>query len=146
MSFHAIGMKDLSGPGTFGDDVSDAVRKGRGGFTGDSEDDYKFKTPQLYNLRDSPFYGHGASFRNLHDVVEYKNTATSENYFVPENQLAEGFHPLNLTDQEIDAIVAFLENALYDPALARYTPAELPTGNCIPNNDVQSQIDQGCAQ
>ncbi len=146
MEFHAIGMKDLyenpnpvfqAGPGA-------AANLGRGGFTERTEDMYKFKVPQLYNLADSPFYGHGASFTSLRDVVAYKNEAVPENPNVPVSQLAEGFQPLNLTPQEIDDITAFLESALRDPDLMRYQPAAILSGQCFPNNDPQSRQDLGC--
>jgi cytochrome c peroxidase len=152
MQFHALGMNDLDGSIDMGrvdltpfqETVPDAVRRGRGGFTGVAEDDYKFKTPQLYNLKDSPFYGHGASFGTLRDVVQYKNAAVPENPIVPPAQLASGFVPLGLTDAEIDDLVAFLEEALYDADLERYVPNRVPSGNCFPTNDAQSQIDLGC--
>ena len=119
---------------------------GRGSFTGDAEDDYKFKTPQLYNLKDSPFFGHGGTFNSVRAVVEYKNLATASNADVPSGQLAEAFVPLNLSDAEISDLVDFIENALYDANLMRYVPDALPSGQCFPNNDVISQIDQGCVQ
>lgn len=152
MTFYALGMNDLDGcvdmgrvdMRPFGGTVPDAVRHGRGGFTQRPEDMYKFKTPQLYNLLDSPFYGHGASFASVREVVEYKNTAAPQNPNVPVGQLAAEFVPLGLTPGEIDDLVAFLEEALYDPALDRYLPAALPSGNCFPNNDPQSQLDLGC--
>lgn len=145
MEFHALGMKDLS-------DAEDAffalpendAHKGRWSFTKRSQDMYKFKVPQLYNLKDSPFYGHGASFRSIRDVVEYKNKAVAENSKVPNFQLAEEFVPLNLTETEVDQIVAFLENGLYDPNLTRYVPETLPSGNCFPVNDAQGKLDLGC--
>jgi cytochrome c peroxidase len=121
-----------------------AVRKGRGGFTLDPADDFTFKTPQLYNLTDSPFYGHGSSFATLREVVEYKNDAVAQNAIVPPGQLADGFHPLGLTPEEVTDLVAFLENALYDPKLERYVPNRLPSGNCFPVNDPQAQADLGC--
>ena len=98
--FHALGMHDL-------DEVSEMVfmtsefgseKSGRGGFTGKAEDLYKFKVPQLYNLKDSPFYGHGSSFRNLRDLMEYKNAAVAENTNVPSQQLADDFVPLGLDE------------------------------------------------
>jgi cytochrome c peroxidase len=152
MSFHALGMNDLDGSydpsrvfldfanGT----VPDNVRQGRGGFTGRAEDMYEFKTPQLYNLLDSPFYGHGSSFASVREVVEYKNAALPENAIVPTDRLAEEFVPLGLGDSEIDDIVAFLELSLYDSALLRYAPDELLSGNCFPNNDPESRHDLGC--
>lgn len=141
MSFHAYGMKDLNGTGIINGNDNDL---GRGGFTGNADDNYKFKTPQLYNLKDSPFLGHGSSFRSVREVVEYKNHGIPENQNVPESHLAAQFKPLGLTDQEINDLVNFIENALYDPYLSRYEPQTLPSGLCFPNNDIISQIDQGC--
>jgi cytochrome c peroxidase len=142
--FYAIGMGDLLGPEIF--PVIDALTtaSGRGGFTANSEDDYKFKVPQLYNLKDSPFYGHGGTFTSIQQVIQYKNNALPENPNVPAAQLAQEFVPLDLTTSEIEALVEFLTNGLYDPNLIRYTPSSVPSGNCFPNNDPQSQIDLGC--
>ena len=143
MDFHAIGMNDLSGNDVV-NDVDDATKRGRGGFTGNPSDDYKFKTPQLYNLTDVGFFGHGGSFASIREVIEYKNNAQKENTEVPLSALSPLFAPLDLTESEIDDIVAFLETGLYDNNLARYAPDELPSGNCFPNADEQSSIDMGC--
>ena len=146
MEFHAYGFNNLvSGqPGVINSDDSKAENLGRGGFTGRNEDMYKFKVPQLYNLSDSPFYGHGASHESIRSVVEYKNNGVPENPLVPVNQLALQFVPLNLSEGEVQALTAFLEESLHDPNLQRYVPGNLPTGLCFPNNDPQAQIDQGC--
>ena len=145
MTFHALGMAELDGEGVYGDFSTDVTTKlGRGGFTGRAEDHFAFKTPQLYNLMDSPFYGHGAQFRTLHEVVDYKNRAIPSNPEVPADRLADGFRPLGLSAAQIDDLVAFLAEALYDPALNRYAPASLPTGNCFPVNDPQARTDLGC--
>jgi cytochrome c peroxidase len=146
MTFYALGMNDMEGNGTYGASSSDVANKGRGSFTLDPADDYMFKTPQLYNLKDSPFLGHGGTFTSVRDVVEYKNNAVAENANVPSSQLADGFIPLNLTDDEISDLVIFIEESLYDPDLLRYIPGELPSGNCFPNNDAVSIIDQGCIE
>ncbi|MCB0713029.1 MAG: cytochrome-c peroxidase [Ignavibacteriae bacterium] len=144
MAFYGLGMKDLDGPGTYGKDLTKPEHRGRGGFTGNAVDMFKFKVPQLYNLVDSRFYGHGASFHSVREVVEYKNNAVQENSVVPQSQLAAEFVPLNLTSGEIDDIVAFIENGLRDPNLSRYVPTSLPSGLCFPNNDPQTKIDIGC--
>ena len=52
----------------------------------------------------------------------------------------------HLSDEEIEDLVNFIENGLYDPDLFRYVPDVLPSGNCFPNADILSQIDQGCIQ
>ena len=148
MEFHALGMNDLNN-GSYGGkevvnvDQNDGAHLGRGGFTAREEDKYKFKVPQLYNLKDSPFYGHGASFTSVKDVLEYKNNATKENLKVPSDKLSSAFKKLNLSEGEIQLISLFLENALHDPNLDRYTPTSLPSGLAFPNNDGQTRIDLG---
>lgn len=146
MEFHAIGMKDLDvcPEEVFKSTPTSVENLGRGGFTTREEDLYRFKTPQLYNLRDSPFYGHGASFRTLREVIAYKNRAEAENERVPADKLSPLFRPLHLNEQEIDDLVAFLSTALYDPNLDRYEPEALLSGLCFPNNDPQSREDMGC--
>jgi len=114
-------------------------------FTKNEADNYKFKVPQLYNLADSPFYGHGASFTSLKDLVNYKNKAIKENVNVPSNKLDENFKPLGLTDLEVDQLVQFLKKSLHDPNLDRYVPKALPSGNCFPNNDEVSVEELGCS-
>ena len=143
MNFYALGMEDLSGANVIGN-ITDAVRKGRGGFTGNSEDDYKFRVPQLCNLKDVNFLGHGGSFSSVREVILYKNNGVPENGIVPNDLLASDFHALGLEDYEIDALVDFVENGLYDPDLERYEPTLLPSGYCFPNNDSLTRIQRGC--
>lgn len=146
MDFYALGMADLNDcPDEVFKTPNDAVEHlGRGGFTGNPDDLYQFKVPQLYNLKDSPFYGHGATFNDIRSVVTYKNTAEAQNPDVPAERLDPSFVPLGLNDAEIDALTAFLSDALYDPNLSRYEPNELPSGQCFPNADIQSMMDLGC--
>lgn len=144
MEFHALGMKDFAPGAQLQIDPSKLPSLGRGEFTQNADDDFKFKVPQLYNLKDSPFFGHGSSFTSLTQVLEYKNEAVKEHDDVSNNQLAEGFIPLDLTQQDIEDIVQFIEHGLYDPDLSRYVPDALPSGNCFPNNDATSQTDLGC--
>ncbi len=144
MAFHSIGMPDLVGSGIYGSSDDNDAHRGRGAFTGLPEDDYKFKVPQLYNLKDSPFLGHGGTFRSVREVVEYKNQGVPANPKVPESQITADFVPLDLTTTEMEQITDFIENALYDNNLARYEPGTLPTGFCFPNNDQLSRSDRGC--
>ncbi len=146
MEFHALGMADLDGPGIYGNSPDKPEHKGRGGFTGNAADMFKFKVPQLYNLKDSPFYGHGGNFHSIEEVLRYKNEGIKENANVPEAQLSDLFRPLGLTEENIADLTAFLENALYDAELGRYEPQRLPSGLCFPNNDTQSRYDMGCIQ
>ncbi|UHG93068.1 cytochrome-c peroxidase [Spirosoma oryzicola] len=148
MRFYSLGMNSLRN-GTLGEfhivkaDPSLSDHKGRGGFTGKAADMYKFKVPQLYNLKDSPFYGHGGSFTSLEAIVDYLNKAIPENKEVPVAQLATEFKPLNLTASEQTYLVTFLRDGLRDPDLRRYAPSSLPSGQCFPNNDQASRQDLG---
>jgi cytochrome c peroxidase len=146
MEFYALGMDDLFDcpEEVFKADMGLSDHKGRGGFTGNAEDDFKFKVPQLYNLKDSPFYGHGSSFRSIRSVIEYKNRAQKQNERVPNSQLASEFKPLGLSNAEIDDIVVFIKDGLYDPDLLRYQPASTNSGGCIPVNDPMAKADLGC--
>lgn len=146
MEFYALGMADLVDcpEETFKTTIDNPQNLGRGGFTGQAADNYKFKVPQLYNLKDSPFYGHGASFRTIHEVVDYLNQGVAENDRVPNEQLDDSFQQLNLSDEEIEQITVFLSEGLYDNNLRRYEPSRLPTGNCFPNNDPLSKNELGC--
>lgn len=147
MSFHALGMNDLEGADVFNVDASVQNRPeqlGRGGFTGDPADNYKFKTPTLYNLYDGNFFGHGANFTSVREVIEYKNAAVPENSLVPVSQLAAEFVPLGLTTSEIDDLTAFVGDALKDPYLDRYEPNWVPSGNCVPTNDPLARAELGC--
>lgn len=146
MNFYALGMNDMDAANTpaFAIPAEDGSRLGRGGFTKNDADNYKFKTPQLYNLANSPFYGHGGTFESLREVVSYKNAAVAENTNVPSGNLATQFVPQNLTDEQVDDLVAFLTYGLNDPDLMRYQPSSIPSGNCFPNNDEMSKVDIGC--
>ncbi len=146
MEFHALGMKDLfeTTDITYGANSESCENKGRYCFTKNDADLYKFKVPQIYNLTDSPFYGHGASFRSVREVVAYKNKGVKENPNVPDDRIAGRFKPLGLSESEINDITAFIEKGLYDPNLLRYQPLSVRSGHCVPNNDPQSRIDLNC--
>ncbi|MDA7501815.1 hypothetical protein N8482_00910 [Chitinophagales bacterium] len=143
MSFHALGLGDLSGSRVHKEDSSDAGHLGRGGFTKVDAEMHQFKVPQLYNLSDSPFYGHGSTITSLREMVQYKNKAVSEKA-IPAGQLDPEFIPLNLTAEEVEQLTIFLERSLNDQELDRYVPESLPSNYCFPNNDSQSRIDLGC--
>jgi len=144
MEFAGLGVQDLFENGGLGTDASDKKNLGRGGFTGKEEDMFQFRVPQLYNLKNSPFYFHGSSHNSIRDVVQYFNLAIPENNRVPESQLSTYFRPLLLSESQVDDITAFISDALYDPNLDRYVPESVLSGNCLPNNDPFSRIDLGC--
>jgi len=117
--FMAVGFADLDAMNFIVGEVSEDVRKGRGGFTKQDLDNYKFKIPTLYNLKDTNIFGHGASFASVRQVVEYKNAAVPQ-ADIPTEYLDYRFTPLGLTETEITLLVDFLENGLYDNELSRY--------------------------
>ncbi|MCK0155617.1 cytochrome-c peroxidase [Cellulophaga sp. F20128] len=141
--FYAIGMNDLD-PNSSHIAIDEATKKGRGGFTGKEIDNYKFKIPSLYNLKYITNFGHGGSFGSIKAVINYKNKAIAENTTVPKDQLSAHFIPLNLTPNEVNDLTSFVENSLYDNNLDRYTPEQLPSGNCFPNADSESKTDMDC--
>lgn len=146
-NFFALGVYDL-----YQNKVAEVFRtgpndnrvNGRGGFTKRPEDLYKFKVPQLYNLKPVGFYFHGGSKSSLKEVVEYFNAAIPENSFVPKSQISGFFTPLHLTNQEVDDLTEFLENGLFDPTLEKYLPDHVLSFMCFPNNDFRSKVELDC--
>jgi cytochrome c peroxidase len=146
-TFYAFGLGDF-------DDAPNAViqsmvdmdktARGRGGFTNNPDDNYKFKTPTLYNLGHGNPLGHGGTIATVEDMIRYKVAGNKENTMVPDGQLAEEFGAISLSEQEILDLTAFVGIALQDPELLRYVPESLPSGACFPNSDVQSKNDMGC--
>lgn len=145
-TFYGLGLNNLTNyvNNVFNVSPGSVEHKGRGGFTGKNKDLYKFKTPQLYNLKDVKYFGHGSSFTSVSAIIHYLNNAVPQNPAIPVTQLAKQFQPLYLTEDEMTKLTKFIEDALYDPNLSRYAPASLPSANCIPNNDEQSKTDRGC--
>ena len=98
---------------------------GRFAVTSDFDDLGSFKTPTLRNVAVTAPYMHDGSIANLRDVVVHYNNGGVTNVGDPVNDfLAGGIRPLNLTDPEIDDLVAFME-ALTSPEYvdAGKTPA-----------------------
>lgn len=142
MEFHALGLNEFNPSEVTFYNPEDPTRFGRFSFTKVEADKFKFKTPQLYNLRELEFLGHGASMNSVREIIEYKNAGIAENPEVPLSQL--DLNPKGLTETEITQLTLFVENALHDGNLDRYVPSSLPSGNCFPNNDVISKADLGC--
>jgi cytochrome c peroxidase len=69
-----------------------------------------FKTPTLRNIAMTAPYMHNGSLGTLREVVEHYNNGGVTNAGDPVNPfLSGGIRPLNLTEQEIDDLVAFME-------------------------------------
>ena len=144
MNFHALGTADMYQNGGMNTGPDDIRNLGRGMFTEREEDMYKFKVPQLYNTKDYTHYFHGSSKTSLREVVEFKLKAQSENPHVSDDRLSPLFNPVELTEKEIDQLIDFLANGLYDSNTDRYVPTSLPSGNCFPNNDAISKQQLNC--
>jgi cytochrome c peroxidase len=83
---------------------------GRFAVTRGFDDLGSFKTPTLRNIAVTAPYMHDGSLETLRDVVVHYNNGGVTNEDDPVNDfLAGGIRPLNLTDQEIDDLVAFME-------------------------------------
>jgi cytochrome c peroxidase len=110
----------------------DFIDPGRNEITGRDSDIYKFRATTMRQLKGSGFFFHNGAFTNVRDVVEYFNHGVPQNpvtgvasTFSPRfsNPRGSGFPPgLGLSEREVDDITAFLDDALYDPAFAKYDP------------------------
>lgn len=85
---------------------------GLGTITGDSKDNGKFKTPHLRDIALTPPYMHNGILKTLKEVVQFYNTRDIPGMWpppeVPENLDSKFLGDLNLTDEEEDAVVAFM--------------------------------------
>ncbi|MEM7262584.1 MAG: hypothetical protein AAF488_11385, partial [Planctomycetota bacterium] len=104
---------------------------GRLDVTGNFDHAYAFKSPTLRQVRDAGPYFHGGDFNTLKEVVEYFNNG------IPNNELAasagnldplfidphgDGTPGLGLSEADVDALVDFLANGLYDRAFVHFDP------------------------
>ncbi|MBX3101485.1 MAG: cytochrome-c peroxidase [Bacteroidetes bacterium] len=76
---------------------------GLAAFTGRAQDQGKFHTPSLRNLRFTAPYMHDGSFATLQEVIEHYNKGG-----LPNPNRSIQIKPLNLTPQEKQDLVAFL--------------------------------------
>jgi cytochrome c peroxidase len=82
-----------------------------------------FKTPTLRNIAVTAPYMHDGSLKTLKEVVDHYNNGGVTKKGAPVNDfLSSGIRPLDLTDQEVDDLVSFME-ALTSPEFA-----SLPSG------------------
>ena len=95
---------------------------GRFAVTRGFDDMGAFKTPTLRNIAVTAPYMHDGSVATLRDAVVHYNNGGVTNEGDPVNDfLAGGIRPLNLTDEQIDDLVAFME-ALTSPEFENLTP------------------------
>ncbi len=93
---------------------------GRYFITKDRKDMGSFKTPTLRNVSLTPPYMHNGVFKNLREVIEFYNRGGGD---VPNKD--PRLKPLNLTEDEKEALLAFLE-ALTCNTIPEIEEPELP--------------------
>jgi len=103
----------------------DFVDYGLGAIVGEAGEMGKFKVMTLRNIAATAPYGHNGFFETLEEIVDFYNTrdvpgAGWDPPEVPENMNTEELGDLGLNDDEVNAIVAFLETL---------TDGYVPTGN-----------------
>ena len=78
-----------------------------------SENRGQFKTPSLRNVEETAPYMHGGHFETLREVVEFYNELDESPVLVGHRD--ETLQELDLTDDEIDALVAFMRTLTGEP-------------------------------
>ena len=73
--------------------------------TEDPNDRWKFRTPSLRNVALTAPYMHNGSFHTLREVLDFYNQGG-----IPNELLSPLIRPLNLTDSEIEDLLAFLQS------------------------------------
>jgi cytochrome c peroxidase len=149
---------------------------GREEITHNPDHAYKFRSLTLRQLKDARTFFHNGSFTKVRDVVEYFNDGIPQDpQFAGQAKTLEprftnprgaaGPQGLGLSEERIDALTDFLENALYDPGFAHaFQPNEadltysknhpelaalgaedgqLISGRAIDNDDPLSRRDEG---
>jgi hypothetical protein len=94
---------------------------GRREITGRDSDAFKFRSLTLRQLRDGRFFFHNGLFTS----VPQDSVAAAAGTLTPRftNPRGAGSPPgLGLSEDQVDDLTDFLENALYDPALVRFDP------------------------
>lgn len=152
--FHAIAMVQI-GPGKAARFESHARDEGRMRVTGDPEDAHAFRTPSLRNVALTAPYGHAGAYATLEGVIRHHLDPVGSLYAYDRTQAvlpvlpgvedwrilddpqemaaiaaANELEPVDLSDDEVAALVAFLET-LTDTAGAEGrlgVPESVPSG------------------
>ncbi len=134
-TYHAMGTAEHPGLPQGVQDV------GRYAVTLDPNDRFKFRAMTVRHLKGNGPFFHGGSAETVEDVIRYKNAGVPEQ-IVP--TLSPLFVPLGLSEGEVLALTVFVRDALHDPNMTRFAPAELPSGLCLPHDDRTSRFDAAC--
>ena len=79
--------------------------KGRFDATDDEADRFKFKTPSLRGVASTGPFMHDGSMKTLREVIKFYNQGGSRD----DKLLSDKLKPLNLKEDDIDALVEFLK-------------------------------------
>jgi hypothetical protein len=110
---------------------------GRKEITGRDSDAFKFRVLTLRQLKDARFFFHNGGFTSVKDVVRYFNDGVPQDAeagaagtVTPRFTYPRGPgspRGLGLSDDHVDDLTDFLENALYDPAFVHFDPESSTT-------------------
>lgn len=117
--FHNLGVGWMASTKTFKDEGRWAISKDLGE-VGQAGDRGAFKTPTLREVTKHAPYMHDGSIPTLREVVEFYNRGGEKNPW-----LDPKIKPLNLTEAEIDALVALMQ-ALEGEGYQDTPPASFP--------------------
>jgi hypothetical protein len=105
---------------------------GRQEITHDPSDAFRFRVLTMRQLKDGRNFMHNGSFTKARDVVEYFNAGVPQDSTAGSaptlstrftNPRGAGYPSgLGLSEEQVDDLTDFLENALYDPTLVKYDP------------------------
>lgn len=135
------------------DGTRPALDKGREAVTGQATDRFLFRTPRLHNVEHTAPYGHSGVFETLEKVVRHhldpaaslkRLDARSKNSAVPDSERitygaqsevmaliqSSTIKPIDLSDEEVAALVSFLKSLSDPQSLAGRLgkPEEVPSG------------------
>ena len=138
-NFHNLGLADhpVQALNRAARNDPNHLDEGRREITFRDSDAFKFRTLTLRQLKDARFFFHNALFTSVKDVVRYFNAG------VPQDAVAAAAGTLSprftnprgagsplglgLSDEQMDDLTDFIENALYDPAFVHFDPNSTTT-------------------
>ena len=113
---------------------------GRGGITGNSNDNFAFKVPSLRNIALTAPYMHNGSLDTLSDVIDFyaKGGGSSKGL----SNIDDKIRPFTLAKQEKVDLIAFLHSLTDEsnkPSIPSVLPSGLPPVSRLENQSVELQ-------
>lgn len=110
------------------EDARDLASMDRGrGAVAETGPEFGFKVPTLRNVALTAPYMHNGSLATLREVIDFYSDAGGRKEEVAVPLIDEKIHTIDLTDQESEDLVAFLET-LTDTSLQPPAPERVPSG------------------